>query len=373
LLARAARAGATAAPATALVAALTALGVGHPEEALRAAVAAGGIVADPDPALLAAAALAAAEDDVAENVERLLVTADDPGGAVVVVTGCCPEARLPALHELLAAGSAAPAVVADAGGGAAARLAAALLLPVAAAAELARGDAGVVVVAEAQRVDAPGFASVLEAIPDGARLVVEGDVAARPGRGAGDVFADLVSSGVLPVTEHLCPVPAEVATPRDLAHAVRAGDLPPLRSPDHTLVALAVEDDPQCVARAEQLVRVSVPRAFSLTTPDIAVLTPLRRGPAGADALAVALPGSPVLTVDEAADRLFPAAVVVLPAGAAGVLSRPLVHAALRTATRHLSVVHATGPGLAAAVAAVGRHRRTTRLPGLLRAGRLGG
>jgi exodeoxyribonuclease V alpha subunit len=48
-------------------------------------------------------------------------------------------------------------------------------------------------------------------------------------------------------------------------------------------------------------------------------------------------------------------------------LSRPLVYTALTRAQRHLSVVHAVGPGLARAVRTVGARPRRTRLAAALR------
>ena len=47
-------------------------------------------------------------------------------------------------------------------------------------------------------------------------------------------------------------------------------------------------------------------------------------------------------------------------------LSRPLVYTALTRAQRHLSIVHAIGPGLARAVRHVGAPPRRTRLRALL-------
>ena len=63
----------------------------------------------------------------------------------------------------------------------------------------------------------------------------------------------------------------------------------------------------------------------------------------------------------------FPAVVVVLPAEAGGMLSRPLVYTALTRAQRHLSIVHAAGPRLAHAVRQVGARPRRTWLGRALR------
>ena len=73
------------------------------------------------------------------------------------------------------------------------------------------------------------------------------------------------------------------------------------------------------------------------------------------------------ITVHRAQGSEWPAVVVVLPAEAGGMLSRPLVYTALTRAQRHLSIVHAAGPVLARAVREVGSHPRRTRLRELVR------
>jgi exodeoxyribonuclease V alpha subunit len=73
------------------------------------------------------------------------------------------------------------------------------------------------------------------------------------------------------------------------------------------------------------------------------------------------------ITVHRAQGSEFPAVVVVVPAEATGMLSRPLVYTAMTRAQQHLSVVHAAGPALARAVRQVGTIPRRTSLGGLLR------
>ncbi len=99
--------------------------------------------------------------------------------------------------------------------------------------------------------------------------------------------------------------------------------------------------------------------------------------------LTVAFPGGPVdvptaalvdlvhgwaISVHRAQGSEWPAVVVVVPAEATGMLSRPLVYTALTRAQRHLSIVPVSGPALQRAVTSVGDRPRTTRLTALLRA-----
>ncbi|MDQ6649024.1 MAG: AAA family ATPase [Actinomycetota bacterium] len=74
------------------------------------------------------------------------------------------------------------------------------------------------------------------------------------------------------------------------------------------------------------------------------------------------------ITVHRAQGSEWPAVVAVLPAEAAGLLSRPLVYTGFTRAQRHLSVVHAAGPALARAVHDIGARPRRTQLRQLVRA-----
>lgn len=74
------------------------------------------------------------------------------------------------------------------------------------------------------------------------------------------------------------------------------------------------------------------------------------------------------ITVHRAQGSEWEAVVAVMPPEAGNMLSRPLVYTALTRARRHLSVVHAAGPGLARAVRNIGSIPRRTRLAALLRA-----
>jgi exodeoxyribonuclease V alpha subunit len=72
------------------------------------------------------------------------------------------------------------------------------------------------------------------------------------------------------------------------------------------------------------------------------------------------------ITVHRAQGSEWPGVVVVLPPEAGGMLSRPLVYTALTRASKHLSIVHASGAALARAVREVDVRPRRTRLATLL-------
>jgi exodeoxyribonuclease V alpha subunit len=298
----------------------------------------------------------------------------------------------------------------------------------------ARGEqrpltADLVVVTEAAALDLELAAALVEACADGTHLVLSGDPAELPPPAAGQVFADVVASGTVPVTR--APGPGGPEGPlATLAGAVRLGELPRVEAPDREVVIVPAGDPREAVHRAVQLLADSIPRALGVPAGDVQVVTPALRGEAGAAAvnaalkarlnpgpgayggfdagdrvvvtaplpgapagetgtvtgagdggLEIAFPAGPVvvpaallsrlrhgwaMTVQMAQGTHWPAVVAVLPAEAAPLLSRPLLLTAVTRARRHLSVVHAAGPALARAVREVHPPPRRTRLAGLL-------
>ncbi|AZI57968.1 exodeoxyribonuclease V [Nakamurella antarctica] len=73
------------------------------------------------------------------------------------------------------------------------------------------------------------------------------------------------------------------------------------------------------------------------------------------------------ITVHRAQGSEWETVVVVVPAEAGNMLSRPLFYTALTRARHHLSIVHAAGPALARAVEQIGERPRRTRLWSLVR------
>ena len=486
LLARAAQEGNTAVPAGVISAALGRLRIADPAAAIVAAVDAGAVL--PFPAgdgappgedagegedggdrgpLLALARYAMAEEAVAEGVHRLTALAEplDPPGPGPGLNPAQQAALAAAAGHgvsVLVGGpgtgtsrviAAVAAVAADRG------LRLALAAPTSRAAqqlatragvpavtvpgllgaepagpgsgfrhhEDAPLDADLVVVAEAGMLDAELAAALIEACPDGSRLLLAGDPAQLPPAGPGRVLADLIDSAVVPVTE-LTGQEQPAGVIARLTGAVRGGTLPPVDAPDREVVLVAARGSAEASHRVIQLVTDSIPRALGISGPDIQVITPAAPGPAGPAELNRALkqqlnpgpgrlggfdpgdrvvavaagpgmiagdlgtvtgpgdggllidfPAGPVCVPERLLSRLrpgwaltpqraqgsrWPAVVAVFPAEAA--LSRPLVYTALTRAQRHLSVVHEPGPALARAVAAVPEQPRLTRLAGLL-------
>ena len=151
-------------------------------------------------------------------------------------------------------------------------------------------DADLVVVDEASMLDAELAAAVVEACSDGTHLLLVGDPAQLPSIGPGRVLGDLVDSGRRPTTELTTLYrQAEGGTIARLATAVRGGELPALDDPEREVVIVPSRDSAEAARRVVQLVTDSIPRALGIPSADIQVVTPVHRGPAGTEALNLAL------------------------------------------------------------------------------------
>lgn len=144
------------------------------------------------------------------------------------------------------------------------------------------------IIDESSMIDAPLFASLLDALPEHARLVLVGDPEQLPAVGPGQVLRDIIGSGVADVHElqyvfrqgHGSLITAA-------AHAVRAGLLPRLpRTPDADCFFLEEED---AQATAERVIELAVERLPRYLQVDarlgIQILSPMRRGICGVDRL----------------------------------------------------------------------------------------
>lgn len=133
-------------------------------------------------------------------------------------------------------------------------------------------------------------ASLLRACADGTHLLIVGDSAQLPSIGPGQVLADLIDSGSVPVVElrtlYRQDAGGSIAT---LATAVRGGQLPAVDSPEREVVVVPARGSADCAHRVVQLMTDSIPRALGIPTDQIQVVTPVHRGPAGTIELNAAL------------------------------------------------------------------------------------
>lgn len=285
----------------------------------------------------------------------------------------------------------------------------------------------VLAVLDAPQLDAEAAAALVEALPDGARLVLSGDPGLLESAGPGRVFADVAAARVCARVTSRTPDPGPIG---ELVSGVGAGELQAVAAPGKEVVIVPVQDPGEAVHRTVQLVADSVPRALGVPAADTQVIAVGHGGAAGTRVLNAALkerlnpgpgtfggfdagdrvvyvpaPGTAVpglvtsgddaglhldcggtavvvrpdrvaeavrhgwaLTAHQAAGRRWPAVVVVVPGDAEAALSRAWAYTAFGRGERHLSVVHGAGPALARRLAEVPAPPRTTRLRSLLAA-----
>ena len=156
-------------------------------------------------------------------------------------------------------------------------------------------ECDLLVVDETSMVDVPLMASLLAALPPEAALLLVGDVDQLPSVGPGQVLADVIASGAIPVTR-LSEVFRQAASSRIItsAHAINAGELPDLRPPaaeSSSDFYFAQADTPeQAVALIRRLVGERIPARFGLDPiQQVQVLCPMARGGCGSRALNVEL------------------------------------------------------------------------------------
>lgn len=147
--------------------------------------------------------------------------------------------------------------------------------------------ANFVIVDEASMVDISLANRLLKAVPNGAHLLLVGDVDQLPPVGAGDFLRDAINSEAIPVTR-LTQIYRQAAGSNIIvnAHAVNQGRTPTAVNGDYFV--LKAENGEDAAAQVVDLVVKRLP-AYGLKPSDVQVLSPMRRGPAGVRALNEAL------------------------------------------------------------------------------------
>lgn len=147
-----------------------------------------------------------------------------------------------------------------------------------------------VVIDEASMIDLHLAYNLFKALPDGAHLVLVGDVDQLPSVGAGDVLRDIIASGAAPVTR-LTEVFRQAAHSNIItnAHRINQGQMPvfPSAAGASGDFFLFPAETPEEASRwVLEVVTRRIPQKFSLhPLQDIQVLSPMYRGPAGVNAL----------------------------------------------------------------------------------------
>lgn len=173
-------------------------------------------------------------------------------------------------------------------------------------------SAGAVIVDELSMVDISLFASLLDALPLGCRLIMVGDSDQLPAVGAGSVLHDLILSGVLPVVE-LKEVFRQAMQSRIVtnAHKIVSGQMPELHDKSNDFFFMKRNSAYDTAATVAELCTVRLPKAYSYSPiNDIQVLCPSRKGETGTVSLnkrlqAVINPPSPEKKELQSGSRIF--------------------------------------------------------------------
>ena len=154
-------------------------------------------------------------------------------------------------------------------------------------------DCDLLVVDEMSMVDVPLMHALFRAVPSHAAVTLVGDVDQLPSVGPGQVLADIIDSGAVPVVR-LTEVFRQASASRIIvnAHRINHGEMPETTAAGAASDFYFTEiDDPgQGAARLLQIVGERIPARFGLDpVRDVQVLCPMNRGALGARALNLAL------------------------------------------------------------------------------------
>ena len=149
-------------------------------------------------------------------------------------------------------------------------------------------ECDLLVIDEASMVDVLLMRSLLKALPDRAALLIVGDVDQLPSVGPGQVLADVIASGAIPVVR-LTEIFRQAATSRVIvnAHRINKGQMPELEAvPGSDFFFVDAPDAEVGVAKLLAVVGQRIPARFGLDpVRDVQVLCPMNRGGMGARAL----------------------------------------------------------------------------------------
>jgi exodeoxyribonuclease V alpha subunit len=153
-------------------------------------------------------------------------------------------------------------------------------------------DCDLLVVDEVSMVDLRLMHALVRALPERAGLVLVGDVDQLPSIGPGQVLADVIASGAVPVVR-LTEVFRQAAESRIVAsaHRINRGETPDLEPvPDSDFYFVEAGDPEEGAHKLVTLVRERIPKRFGLdAVRDIQVLAPMNRGGLGVRSLNVTL------------------------------------------------------------------------------------
>ncbi len=139
-----------------------------------------------------------------------------------------------------------------------------------------------VIIDEMSMMDISLTAALLDAMPPTARLVMVGDADQLPSVGPGNVFSDIIRSGIAPVVEltEIFRQARQSAIVR-AAHEINNGTLPQLKNSDGDFFFLRRAEPEWITGTVTELVSRRLPENMGIPAREIQVLAPSRKNEAG--------------------------------------------------------------------------------------------
>ena len=139
-----------------------------------------------------------------------------------------------------------------------------------------------VILDECSMVDITLMRALLAALPQGCRLVMVGDADQLPAVGPGNVFMDILRSGVVPAVR-LTEIFRQTASSRIVrnAHMINSGDHPNIAENKGDFFFMRRLDQDAAGELIAQLCSKRLPENMGMRPEEIQVLTPTRRGKCG--------------------------------------------------------------------------------------------
>ena len=144
----------------------------------------------------------------------------------------------------------------------------------------------VIIVDEVSMCDTYIMKSLLSAIKPGARVIFVGDKDQLPSVGAGNILSDMINSNVIPVSFLKRIFRQDDGSMISInAHEVNSGHMIKLDNKSTDFFFIPSELNANLPNTLTELLSTRIPKYFSVTTDDIQVLAPAKKGLAGIDKL----------------------------------------------------------------------------------------
>ena len=147
-------------------------------------------------------------------------------------------------------------------------------------------DTEVVIVDEISMADIYIFNALIRALPEGARLILVGDKDQLPSVSPGNILADIIETGILPVC-YLNQIHRQEANSLIIenAHRINRGEMPLLRNSSNDFFFDNKEGYLEVQKAVVTMVTERLPSFLNVSPKDIQVLAPVKKGLSGVETL----------------------------------------------------------------------------------------